>query len=144
MRSRAKTLVLCMLALVAAGPLRAYGQQPAPVAVTGAALAPTAQFSTIFGAVQPIAMQGATPTRPLSTDHVGTAPWRTILIGALIGGAVGAGAGYGLALLGHNAYCEGTVQCAERPTRAIRESTRGGLVLGVSVGAVVGWRVSAR
>jgi hypothetical protein len=67
--------------------------------------------------------------------------WQPIVAGAAVGAALGIAAGYGLALLGHKAFCEGTAQCASRPDRAIRESTRGGLIIGASIGALVGWRI---
>ena len=64
---------------------------------------------------------------------------RNALVGGLVGALAGAAAGYGLAILGHQAFCEGS-QCDQPPNRAIRESVRAGLVIGGSVGAIIGWR----
>jgi ElaB/YqjD/DUF883 family membrane-anchored ribosome-binding protein len=144
MRIGARKLVVPILALLMAGPLRLHAQQSIPVAVTGAAVAPAAEAGSMFTILRRIATEERITPPRRSTDHVGAAPWRPVLIGAIVGGVTGMSAGYGLALLGHEAYCEGSVQCAERPTRAIRASTQAGLVLGAGVGAFIGWRVSVR
>ena len=64
---------------------------------------------------------------------------RHVFVGAIAGAATGAAIGYGLAILGHQAFCEGA-QCDQAPNRAIRESLRAGVLVGASVGAIVGWR----
>jgi hypothetical protein len=60
-----------------------------------------------------------------------------IAAGVTIGAGLGATAGYGLALLGHRAFCEGQAQCAATPTRAIRASLFGGAVIGGLLGAAI-------
>ena len=77
----------------------------------------------------------ATPVITLSAEN----HRRNALLGGLVGSLTGAAIGYGLAILAHQAFCEGS-QCDQQPNRAIRESARAGVVIGGSIGAIVGWR----
>jgi hypothetical protein len=104
-------------------------------------------MAVVQGRVVPYA--ALTPTRGamrVLSDSAGARRprWQPIVTGAAVGAALGIAAGYGLALLGHRAFCEGTAQCASRPNRAIRESTQGGLIIGASIGALVGLRIAER
>jgi NhaP-type Na+/H+ or K+/H+ antiporter len=64
---------------------------------------------------------------------------RHALVGAVVGTVAGAALGYGLARLGHRAFCEGGAQCADYPRRAVRESVVGGAIVGALAGSAVGW-----
>ncbi len=79
---------------------------------------------------------GAQQTSPDSTESNESRPF---VIGAAVGAAVGAASGYGLALLGQHAFCEGPIQCAERPTRAIRSAVTGGIIVGALAGYATVW-----
>jgi hypothetical protein len=93
-----------------------------------------------FRAGQTIHPDGATVATALArVDSATHSRLTRTIIGASIGGVLGASLGYGLALLGHRWYCEGTVQCATRPDRAIRESVRGGIVVGGVLGGAIAW-----
>lgn len=63
---------------------------------------------------------------------------RRTLVGAALGAGGGATLGLGLAWLGHQAFCEGTAQCAMQPTRAYRTSAAVGVAVGGVLGAAIG------
>jgi hypothetical protein len=64
---------------------------------------------------------------------------RRSLAGAAIGAVSGATLGFGLAWLGHRIACEGPVECAARPTRAMRTSMLTFAPIGCLLGAAIGW-----
>lgn len=73
-------------------------------------------------------------------DSAATRPTTRMLVGVTLGTTGGAALGFGLACLGHQASCEGTVQCAARPDRALRTSTLAGAVAGGAIGAAIAWK----
>jgi len=64
---------------------------------------------------------------------------RHAVVGGIVGMSVGVALGYSLARVGHRAYCEGVAQCAEYPRRGIAAATWTGGVIGVAIGATIGW-----
>lgn len=64
---------------------------------------------------------------------------RHAVIGGIVGMSVGVALAHSLARLGHRAYCEGAAQCAEYPRRGIAAAMWTGGVIGVAIGATIGW-----
>lgn len=126
----AVAVAVAMLALPGT-PVQA--QQVAPVGMTAhfrRVLSPEPFTSFLVRVDEQQQAQGE-PNRP-----------RNAVIGGLVGAGLGVALGYGLALLGQAAYCEGEAQCSEYPRRAIRESTRAGFLIGGGIGALIGWHVN--